>query len=171
VLARWPAFFLALVLFFTFLPIWIMKTPLYDRYVTPYVSVAVVALLSVMTLRLAAPSTLGLAIGGGCAAVFLTFGVFATHDLLRLNQARWDMLNAFVREGGVDPSDIDGGYEYNNYRRYVRDYPRRPSVGAMHQTYLVSLSVGDNDELILRQPTPTWMPYSPRSVYLVKPRR
>jgi hypothetical protein len=47
-------------------------------------------------------------------AVYLVFGVAATHDYLGWNRARWAAAIELYERWGISKEEIDGGFEYNN---------------------------------------------------------
>ena len=48
------------------------------------------------------------------------FAVSATHDYLAWNRARWAALADLTQRDHVDPSRIDGGFEFNALHYYGR---------------------------------------------------
>jgi len=58
----------------------------------------------------------------------LLFGVFsvaATHDYLSWNRVRWQALNELMSDQHVNPKQIDGGFEFNAWYLYSRNYPNQ----------------------------------------------
>ena len=65
-------------------------------------------------------------------AVYLVFGVAATHDYLGWNRARWAAAAELHERWGVPKEEIDGGFEYNNLlesrKRFRTRWIHRPGI-------------------------------------------
>ena len=167
---RSPATFPALLVVLPLVPFFFMREPFWDRYLTPLVPLAALALCAMVARRDARPHPLAWSAGGLCALAFLAFAVAGTHDGLRLQESRWSMVEEFEHSSGVDPSYIDGGYEYNNWRYYVRSTPKGPHWLDERYDYEVRTAVAPGDEVLADRPAATWMSLSPDHYYLVKKR-
>jgi hypothetical protein len=53
------------------------------------------------------------------------FGVAGTHDYMAWNRARWSALGQLLDQG-VSDARIDGGFEFNGWRRYDSSYQASP---------------------------------------------
>jgi dolichyl-phosphate-mannose-protein mannosyltransferase len=53
------------------------------------------------------------------------FSIAGTHDYLAWNRVRWLALNELMQEQNVDPSHIDGGFEFNGWYLYSRSRPNQ----------------------------------------------
>ena len=53
------------------------------------------------------------------------FSVAATHDYLSWNRVRWQALNELMFDQHVDPKQIDGGFEFDGWYLYSRNYPNQ----------------------------------------------
>jgi hypothetical protein len=53
------------------------------------------------------------------------FSVAATHDYLSWNRVRWQALNELMSDQHVNPKQIDGGFEFNAWYLYNRNYPNQ----------------------------------------------
>jgi len=68
---------------------------------------------------------------GICALAMAAFSAAATHDYFSWNRARWAALNEWVLRRQIAPERIDGGFEFNAWRRYDPAHPadRKPVAG------------------------------------------
>ena len=95
---------------------------LYDRYLLALLPLAVALIwlgqltrdekILEMTFRL---RSMGVATGLVSLVLAPTFATAATHDYLDWNRVRWNTDLSLIKEGGVADTDLDGGWEYNNY--------------------------------------------------------
>lgn len=114
-----PAIMLAPLLFSDFM----------DRYLIPampFVLLALVAAWKAWGRPVVAPRQAGEY--AGAIALFLVYGVLAvvyTHDSLIWNRARWDAVNYLIRERGISPVQIDGGFTVNGWYLFAAEGPVR----------------------------------------------
>lgn len=89
----------------------------FDRYMLLHLPLAIWVVLALFE-RLDLKKIPGVVLG--CSGVFLllslSFGVLGTHDSLEWNRVRFGAL-AQLEERGVPPTKIDGGAEYNSWKR------------------------------------------------------
>jgi hypothetical protein len=111
-----PIMILLLVFTVTYIGIIIGGAP-FDRYHLP--AVPIVGLLLIRTYqqfvllnrqRLVAFFTV--------IALFGFFSISQTHNYFSWNRARWKALDYLTKEQGIDPKQIDGGFEFNGYKLY-----------------------------------------------------
>jgi hypothetical protein len=86
--------------------------PFYDRYLLPWLPLALFILLRGHSLPRAA-----LLAGWAACAVLGWFSVVGTQDYLAWNEARWAAGRALVAQG-VAPEDVDGGYEWIGWHEF-----------------------------------------------------
>jgi hypothetical protein len=89
----------------------------FDRYMLLHLPLAIWVVLGLFE-RLEVRKIPGVVLG--CSGVFLAlsllFGVVGTHDSMEWNRVRFGAL-AQLEERGVPPTKIDGGAEYNSWKR------------------------------------------------------
>jgi hypothetical protein len=69
--------------------------------------------------------------------LYLTFASAATHDYLDWSHVRWETDVSLAEQIAVPASDIDGGWEYNNYianlERLYKSYHERELAMALEE--------------------------------------
>ena len=74
------------------------------------------------------------------------FSTAATHDYLALHRARWQALRQLTHDRGIPPSEIDGGFEFNAWYLFDKNYddwraePEKSWYWVDRDTYAVTLS-------------------------------
>jgi 4-amino-4-deoxy-L-arabinose transferase-like glycosyltransferase len=104
-----------------------MRWPFFDRYMLPMTPVWVI----IVALALAtkdAPSPRGLRIAYVVAAITALLSTAAASDYLGHMRLRTNLIGR-VLSRGVDPSLIEGGFEYDGENRYSRPSPLFPRQG------------------------------------------
>jgi hypothetical protein len=87
----------------------INHTIYYDRHVIPLISLILLILISFNPLSFKFNK-----VGPISLIVFIAFfSICATHDYLSWNRIRWKAINYLMNEKNVDPTEIDGGFEFN----------------------------------------------------------
>ncbi len=165
-------------------PICLSFLLLYDRYI---LGVLPLALALIWTGHGAATSALGgarvrhrplgVALGSICLLLSLTFAVAGTHDYLDSSRVRWNTDLKLAEELSVPATDIDGGWEYNNYlanreRIYKSRHERDLEMSAVERAgglwgasldrpYRVSSNLAEGYEIISKVPLSPWLPLAP----------
>lgn len=103
---------------------------LFDRYMIPVVALAAGAIAAYLPRDIFAGMTReSLWFRLVCAfALIITLGwiaVAGTHDYLAAHRAKWVLLNGLLNDG-VQPTSIDGGFEFNGYTLYDDRYKATP---------------------------------------------
>jgi hypothetical protein len=106
-------------------------------------------------------------------AAAIGLGAVATRDYFAWNRARWDAIRLAEKLGGT-PETIDGGFEYNGYRRFERSGGRAP-VGkswwwVKDDEYVVAFSPVRGYDVVERWPVRALLPRTPREIVLLKRR-
>ena len=97
--------------------------------------------------------------------------VAGTHDYFSWNRARWDMLR--VAEAlGATPDEIDGGFEYNGFKRH-EIHPRGSPSGKMwwwvkDDRYIVAFTEVPGYETVERRSVKRWLATTPAEVRLLR---
>jgi hypothetical protein len=135
----------------------------YDRYLIvllPWVMLALVATESVnATLSF---RSIPAEIGAFSLLAMALFAVAATHDYLSFNRARWDALESVMREYGIGPERVDGGFEFNGWYLYDPAYIGRPSSSwwwVADDNFLVGTSLREGYVPLRIDPVTRWLPW------------
>jgi hypothetical protein len=127
---------------------------------------------------------IGLAAGLVCLMLSLTFTVAATHDYLDWSRARWNTDVSLAQELAIPATDIDGGWEYNNYianldrlykSRHERDLAMSPKEirfepwgESIDRPYRVSAHLATGYEVIRKVSLSPWLPLAPSEFIVSK---
>jgi hypothetical protein len=120
-----------------------------------------------------APEAVGLPQGIALAWMLsvLALSSVATRDYFAWNQARWEAIGTAERLGAT-PDTLDGGFEYNGFRRFEvlprREIPGKSFWWVKDDYYIVTFSpLPGYDELEVR-PVKRWLSRSPSVVRLLR---
>jgi 4-amino-4-deoxy-L-arabinose transferase-like glycosyltransferase len=104
--------------------------------------------------------------------LFAAFGAVGTHDYLEWNRQRWHGLSMLQNTYGIAATEIDGGFEFNNYVARLKGDFRRPiaevNVTRKAAPYRVALSELPSHEVLNVLPCNTFLYGSPRKVFLLR---
>lgn len=109
--------------------------------------------------------------GLACIAGTIALSAVATRDYFAWNRARWDAIR-MAEAAGATPEEIDGGFEYNAWRRFEKRKPQVPAGKSWwwveDDRYIVAFArVAGYDE-IASWSVPHWLPRSPAQVKLLR---
>jgi hypothetical protein len=120
---------------------------------------------------------IGVAAGLLSILVYLTFATAATHDYLDWSRERWKANLSLAKEFAVPASDIDGGWEYNNYiaslERLYKSYQERELLmdpderkglnwgESLDRRYRVSPHLAPGYQAVRTVPLSPWLPLAP----------
>ena len=109
--------------------------------------------------------------GAVLLTLFGLFAVLATHDYLAWNRARWEALDKLEVEQKVNAYVVDGGYEYNGWYLYDRNY--RPRLGVswwfvQGDDYLASLEPLPGYDPLFSVSYQRYLPWGQGQVYILK---
>ncbi len=125
-------------------------------------------------------------VGLGLVGLMLTlaFATAGTHDYLDWSRVRWNTVLGLAAERDIPATDIDGGWEYNNYianlDRLYKSYQERESLMApeeregntwgesLDRRYRVSPHLATGYESIRKVPLSPWLPLAPREFIVSK---
>ena len=110
----WQAVFLLMVGVFNFGPIASAYIPVFDRYFLVFLPLLLGLIVALCHGPDLSPGPLVGWLSASVMAVYLVFGVAATHDYLAWNRARWAAATELHERSGIPKEEIDGGFEYNN---------------------------------------------------------
>ena len=127
---------------------------------------------------------IGVAAGLVGLVLSLAFATAATHDYLDWSRARWAADRGLAEELAIPATDIDGGWEYNNYfaslDRLYKTYHERGLLmspqekkGALwgvvlDRPYRVSPRLAPGYESIRKVPLSPWLPLAPTEFIVSK---
>jgi hypothetical protein len=128
----------------------------------------------------------GVAAGLVSLLLYLAFSAAATHDYLDWSRVRWQTDLSLAQELAIPATDIDGGWEYNNYiantERLYKSYQERESMmdplekqgevwgQSLERPYRVSAYVADGYEFFRKVPLSPWLPLAPTELIVSKRR-
>src|SRR5262249_13627892 len=117
-------------------------------------------------------------------SLFLAFAVAATHDFLDWSRVRWSQDLSLASELAIPATEIDGGWEYNNYfanlERLYKTPKERESLMApeeksgnmwgarVDRPYRVSSYVAPGYEVLRSVPLSPWLPLAPKEFIVTK---
>jgi Dolichyl-phosphate-mannose-protein mannosyltransferase len=159
------------------IPLVMMLGNLFDRYVLFFLPAALyVAAEKPSNSRSRLLPAMALLLGFGLVSVGLM------HDWLAWNSARWALGRRAVHERGIDPKDIEGGFEWNGWHAPA---PRRldtasPQAGLVlkftqdyfpHVTgrYALSFSEMPGTVVVDSEPYPEWLSPGQKRFLLIQP--
>ena len=122
---------------------------------------------------------IGVAAGLFILMLYLAFASAATHDYLDWNRVRWKTDLDLAEQLTIPATDIDGGWEYNNYianlaRLYMSHQERELTMApeekesgmwgrSLDRPYRVSSQLATGYESIRKVPLSPWLPLAPPS--------
>jgi hypothetical protein len=108
----------------------------------------------------------------GWIALALALGVAATHDYFAWNRARWDAIRMAESLGG-NPASIDGGFEYNGFRRFEiqpESLEGKSWYWVRDDLYVVAFSLVPGYDPVRSFRVKRWLPRTPAEVKLLRRR-
>ena len=169
---RWRVVFLLAVGALNFGPLAFSYMPIFDRYVLVFLPVLLALFAALYQGREIAPGWIAGSLSAAVTAVYLVFGVAATHDYLDWNRSRWTAAATLHAKWGVPVEEVDGGFEYNNLldarKRLRARWIHRPGVAEVIQEtarpYRLAFSPLPSSEVIALVETHPWLPTSVRAI-------
>jgi hypothetical protein len=166
--------------------------PLFDRYFLPIVPMAIALIWQGFNTPGLAPvprpnilvRPIRIAAGLLSLLLLLVYSVAGTHDYLDWNRERWSALRLLASELAIPPTQIDGGWEYNNLlvneERLYKNYQERGLMMSQREqdglaygmvldkTYRIAVSPATGYEVIYKVPLSPWLPLTPSELVLMK---
>lgn len=163
------AIFLMLIGYSSFMLIDIHK---FDRYFFPLYSLLILLLASGN--RSGTPSLPQKVVSLGSLAVMAVFSLIATRDYHAWQEARWTALEELVKDQGISPRLIDGGFEFNGWYETGPSNPsgrdRKSWWFVDEDEYAIARQAFECYEVIRTFPTHTWLdPLGDSLVVLKRP--
>lgn len=155
-LAPW-AFLLSSGLVY-FVPIASQYGAFFDRYLLPVLALA--------GLGIAARgwSARGVALASALTLVIGVASVCLTHDYLAWNRVRWEVASELESRFGLDPRQIDGGFEYTGLRdERARRAGRGPAEGP--PSAVISQSPTDGMAAVVIRDVVQWAPWGVERIF------
>ena len=106
--------------------------------------------------------------------VYGGFTVAATHDYLSWNRVRWQALHHLMDEDRIEPSQIDGGFEFNGWYLYRDDYddwkdePDKSWYWVDRDDYVVSFNSITGYEQMKRYTFSRWLTWGEGNILVLK---
>jgi hypothetical protein len=104
-------------------------------------------------------------------AGLIVFSVCGTRDYLAWNRARWTALNELTGQDRIQPSAIDGGFEFNGYYLYRPDFKidsQKSFWWVEDDAYLINFHPTTNYSVYRTYPYTHWMPPYTGTIYVLK---
>lgn len=150
----------------------LLLTKVYDRYVLPLQWPLLALLAWAWSRRPTAPvAVVGWVPRCAAAVVVLAASLWAAallHDYFAWNRVRWQWLSELPARLGVAPDEIQGGFEYLAPLRYRGGVMQPHPEGWFKEPtpYVLSIAGPLDQELVDTRPVDTWLPFSPKRIYL-----
>ena len=173
-------------------PLSLAYLPLFDRYFLPVVPMAIALVWQGFntTVPSAVPRPtfllrpIGIGAGFLSLLLLLVYSTAGTHDYLDWNRERWSAVRGLARELAIPPTQIDGGWEYNNLlvneERLYKNYQERGSMmtreeregeiygKVLDKPYRIAVSPATGYEVIRQVPLSPWLPLTPVELVVMK---
>ncbi|MFH1689919.1 MAG: glycosyltransferase family 39 protein [Candidatus Eisenbacteria bacterium] len=143
----------------------------FDRYLIFLVPLVLAAVSRTTHVRGTRPGALCVSVGVTVALVFGAFSVAGTHDYLSWNRARWEAIDHLTENVGIDPSEMDGGFEFNGYYLYDEDYEPRPDASwwwVYGDTYVLAFGAMDGYDVAGSYSFRRWLPVGEGRVLILR---
>lgn len=145
----------------------------FDRYVL--LNVALVCVMLAVYAPTSRPDRHRSLAAGFMIGLYFAFGVAGTRDYLEWNRQRWAVIGHVQTELHATTSDIDGGFEYNNYAGRLEENLRRPpgsvTIEQPNARYRIAFSALPGHRVVNTTPVETWLPRGVATIYLLEPVR
>jgi 4-amino-4-deoxy-L-arabinose transferase-like glycosyltransferase len=92
---------------------------------------------------------------------YSAFSIAAAHDYFAWNRSRWEALTYLTQVLHVPTNEVDGGFEFNGWYDYDRNYRERAGVSwwwVQADNYIVAFGPLDGYREMLRYPYDRWLP-------------
>jgi len=186
------AIFLIATCAFYYGPPSLFYLPLFDRYFLPVVPLAIALVwLGFNTTVLSEEPRpafplrpIGIAAGLLSLLLLLVYSAAGTHDYLDWNRERWSAARRLASELAIPPTEIDGGWEYNNLfvneERLYKNYQERGLMMTrqeregeiygklLDKAYRIAVSPATGYEVIRQVPLSPWLPLTPSELVVMK---
>jgi hypothetical protein len=136
-----------------------------DRYLVPIALLLGLAFATLPRTGHRGVSRPPLLLGLGALAAMIIFSVTATHDYFALHQARWRLLERCMAERHIDPSQIEGGFEFDNWFA-PGSFDKR--TAAKHGDYVVAKSPANRLGLVDQEQFGLWLPPKKEVMFLIR---
>lgn len=164
-------------LLFSFLGIYFFPIGMhviFDRYLLPMPVLVLILIYLIQANTVPKPTERPLlwlrSLSVGLFGVYLLFSICATHDYLAWNRVRWQALNNLMQQG-IEPTEIDGGLEFNGWHLYKAGYKSVPTKSwwwVQNDTYMTSISLLPGYTLFQRHKVNTWLPWGIQEIIIGK---
>jgi len=172
----WQVIFLLAMGVFNFGPVAFAYGSVFDRYFLVFLPLLLALIVALGHGQHMIPGRLVEWLSASVMAVYLVFGVAATHDYLGWNRARWAATAELHERWGVPEEEIDGGFEYNNLldsrKRYRTRWVHRPGhteiIDNPSRPYRLAFEPLASYEILGQVECRPWLPRGVRRVYYLR---
>lgn len=148
-----------------------MPNSFLDRYLIPMIPFLIGGLAAVKPSDQFLPSKFCRSLAIGLAAGFFVFSICGARDYLAWNRTRWLALDELMENDKVQPSNIDGGMEFNGYYLYspvYQDQPGKSYWWVKDDSYLVTFGPVPGYNVFREYHYTHWMPSFTGNIYVLK---
>jgi hypothetical protein len=147
----------------------------FDRYVVPAIPLLTMALIAPMVWTTASTVDASRAMRRTAFALLVAYGLLAiggTRDYLEWNRTRWTALAQLMRDDGVQPQDIDGGFEFNGLYLYRPPFKTVLSEKSwwwvQRDTYQVGFGPVPGYSIVRQYTYQHWLPWHVQTVVVLR---
>ncbi len=139
----------------------IFTSNVFDRYLVPAIALLMLGILGLIADEKFEFDSVFRCVGIVATLGFSIFSICTTRDYIEWNRVRWQALNDLTQVQKVSRNEIDGGFEFNGFYLYDRNY--RPRIDKSwwwveDDTYLVSFHNVFGYDTIKAYPYYHWLP-------------
>tara|TARA_B100000315_G_scaffold95329_1_gene87549 strand:- start:1139 stop:2260 length:1122 start_codon:yes stop_codon:yes gene_type:complete len=153
-------FFFVLGIAVYFLPIATVDT-FFDRYFLPLIPLLCAAIAPLIGHAGLSQRYLTILVAMLSFVILAVFSIAGTRDYLTWNKIRWKALRSLVVENRIEPSKIDGGFEFNGWYLYRADYRVEESKSwwwVDDDFYMLTMGEVNGYEVVSKHSFSRWFP-------------
>ncbi len=156
------------ILFIGYLSLLVINLSFFDRYIIPLVGIFL--LLIIQSVSGVNRMQKYLVIFSLC--IMTSFSIFATHDYLSWNRARWEAADYLMKNLNIPPTEIDGGFEFNSWYKtgeIGKPIPNTKSFwGVKNDSYVISFGAVNGYKAYKSIRFHQYLPIKQNSIYILK---
>ncbi len=146
----------------------ILANSFFERYLIPVFFIATLAILPTFDLK---PKKCQLYLFTLLALPIFAFSLLGHHDYIALNKARWEATDYLTKELNVTPDKIDGGYEFNGWHKYSKDfidYSGNTEWWSKDEKYIITNGYLPGTKIIKEFPYYSWISLKEQSIKIAE---
>lgn len=145
----------------------------FDRYLLPLIPLLITGFVSTRAVRHSRAANAQKVPMGATLLLFafIAFSVMSTRDYLAWNRTRWVALRTLIVQAQIQPSEIDGGFEFNGWYLYQDDYVRDPAKSwwwVRNDSYVITSGELENYEVVQLYAYRRWLPPGHETLYVLQ---